>query len=328
MLKKQIELKNSPFEKQRDMKAPRGSENLQTQVSQDMLEDFMKYARQYNVEYHVPRTQKGNINRANPLKHIINEFLNSHALERKCFTNLHVIMVLNNPFEYDQRKAAVIGFVNHPEKFTKFYPFNLTIQRRYKTGLLYVVEEFEKSTYDLLNLESFNHEVLFNIHPSLYGDFEKVKQALQYSYENIDFNNVFFVMFNLNNYLDILQNGVYVSETSKDKHEGFIVLLEPCYKVERLCLRVMWSFHDNKLDIEFSVEDVGFVNCEMLFYLPVDCFHEYWSITSGLLNMDISKLEMDLKQSKERIESHKKSIEFEQERSAHIIKKLDKIKKQ
>lgn len=326
MLKKQIELEQSPFHKQRNMKAPRGSVNLQGQISQDMFNDFMLYARQYNAEH---PTEKGLSNKANPLKHIINDFLNSHALERKCFKDLHVIIALDNPFDYRLRKSAVIGFVQHPEKFTKFSPFRVSHQRVYKTGLAYAVDNFNKDVYDLLNLNSFDREVLFNIHPSIYNDFDSVRDHLQQVHKDsgVAFDeDTFIVMVNLNNYFDILRDGVYTSETSPDKHEGVVVLLEPDYKLERLCVLITWSYNDGALDLEFHVENEGFFNETLSSCLPPAVYHEYWSISSGLMDSTLSKLEMDLQHSKQRVSDFKVAILMEERRQERIERKLDKLK--
>ena len=325
-----IMLERSPFHKQRDETAPKGSMNLQTQVSKDVEDDFMRFAVFYNIEHHPPtppdKLKEVLTKKANPLKHIINEFLNSHALERKCFKDLHVIMAFNNPFDYHKRKFAVIGFVRHPEKFTKFRLFNVSMQRLYETGLVYALEEFNKEFYDMLNLASFDREVLFDISPSLYGDFEEVKKRLQELHADIDFENAYFVMFNINNYLDILQDGVYNSEMSKDKHDGAIVLCDPDYEIEMLCVRISWSYHDNKLDFKFNVEDEGFFRFELAQKLPLDVYNEFWSISTGFKQADISKLEMDLKSSKLRVETLKESIEIEERRQARIERKLDELK--
>ena len=329
MLKKQIKMERSPFHKTRDMTAPKGSPLLQAQVSTDMFEDFMRYALQYNIEHPAPNVKDPRHNKANPLKHIVNEFLNGHALERKCFDDLHVIMLLSNPFDYHLRKSAVIGFVRHPEKFTKFRPFNVSSQRNYETGLAYVVEEFDKQNFDMLNLASFDREVLFNIPPSSYGDFDKVREHLQDSpeLEGFDFDNAFFVMFKLNNYFDIMQDGVFVSEHSRDKHEGVIVLLDPFYKLERLIVRINWSYHDSALDIEFRVEDEGFFNMTLSSYLPLEVFREYWSITSGFMQADVSKLEMDLQHAKQSIETYQTAIAMKERQIESIKRKLDELKK-
>lgn len=323
MLKGQIEMERSPFHKQRNMKAPRGSENIQTQVSQDMFEDFMKYARHYNAEH---PTDKGLSNKANPLKHIINEFLNTHALERKCFEDLHVIMLMSNPFDYMLRKYAVIGFVRHPEKFTKFHPFRITTQRQYDSGIVYGLEEFNKQTFDMLNLNRFDREVLFNINPSIYGDFEKVKTALQEQHTDIDFDDAFVVMFNLNNYFDILQDGVYNSIQSRDKHDGAIVLCNPDYKLEVLCVLISWSYHNKTLDIEFHVEEEGSFRLELSDMLPPAPYHEFWSISTGFLQADISKLEMSLREKRQSIETHKDIIETKERQIKRIERRLEKLK--
>ena len=321
-------MEGSPFMKTRDMNAPKGSENIQTQVSQDMLDDFMKYAIQYNIEHPNPNAKDPRHNKANPLKHIVSEFLDSHAFERKCFDDLHVIMIVSNPFDYNLRKSAVIGFVRHPEKFTKFSPFNISAQRKYETGLVYALEEFDKANFDMLNLNRFDREVLFNIPPSSHGDFDSVKESLQNSpeCEGFDFDNAFFVMFKLNNYLDVMQDGVFRSEHSKAKHEGAIILCDPNYEIEMLCVRIKWSYHDNKLDIELYVEDEGHFRLKVSGRLPPAPYREFWSISTGFQQSDIAKLEMDLKHARQRIESFKSAVEMEERRVESIERKLDHLK--
>ena len=325
----QIRLDKSPFEKQRNMNAPRGSANLQAQVSQDMFDDFMRFALQYNEEHNnPPKIKKGGElqhNKANPLKHIINEFLNTHAFEKQYFEDLHMIMAFNNPFEHDQRKCELIGFVQHPEKFTKHDPFRVSNQRKHKTRVAYTLDEFDETTFDMLNLSTFNHEVLFNINPSLYGNFEDVKKRLQDLYD-LDFDNAFIVMFNLNNYFDTLRDGVYTSKTSKDKHEGVVVFVEPNYKIDRVIIRIKWGYNDGILDYEFIFEDVGFFNLTLSNDLPQDVYDEYWAISSGLMQTDIAKLEIDLKNKKESIETHKNIIARDKRDIERIERKLKKLK--
>lgn len=276
-----------------------------------------------------PECERPATQQSKPLKHIVNEFLNSHVFERKCFNDLYVIMAFNNPFDYKLRKSAVIGFVQHPEKFTKFDPFGVSAQRQYQTGLVYAVYEFDKQTFDMLNLKSLDREVFFDISKSVNASFEETKAVLNefnFKFNDIDFDDAFVVMFNLNNYFDILQDGVYNSETSKEKHEGFVVLVEPDYKLERLILRITWSYYDGTLDIEFDVEDEGFFNMEVSHLLPPAVCREYWSLHSGLKIADVSKLEIDLQQSKSRVETLQSGIDLEERKQKRIEKKLDELK--
>ena len=323
MTKRKIKLDDSPFMKTRDMTAPKGSPTLQAQVSQDMFDDFMRYALQYNIEH---PTDKGRTNKSNPLKHIVNEFLNGHTLERRSFDDLHVIMLMSNPFDYNMRKSAVIGFVRHGEKFTKFRPFSVSAQRQYQAGVVYALEEFDKPFFDMLNLNSFDREVLFNIPPSIYGDFEAVREHLRELYEDIDFDNAFFVMFELNNYFDILQDGVYVSEHSQDKHDGAIVLCNPDYNIEMLCGRISWAYHDNALDFEFHVEDEGFFRLELSGKLPPAPYREFWSISTGFMQADISKLEMALKEKEQSIKTHESMIASNKRQIESIKRKLEQLR--
>ena len=326
-MKKQIKMERSPFHKQRNMKAPRGSGHLQTQVSHDIFDDFMLYARHYNAEH---KSDKGLSNKANPLKHLVKEFLDNHAIERKSFTNLYVIMAFNKiefetPFNTESVDGVIIGFVEHPHKFTKFDPFRLN--PRYKQHIIYALEDFNKETFDLLNLESFEHEVLFNINPALHNNFDAVHDHLQKLYEHIDFDNAQICMFNVNNYLDILQDGVYVSEHSKYEHEGFVVLFDPddMYMLDCIIARITWSYFAGVFNFEFHVEDVGYFNTETICHAPREVYVEYWSTSSGFLSIQ-AKLEMNLKHSRQRIADFEDAIEREKNRVERIEKRLKDIK--
>lgn len=260
---------------------------MQTQVSQNMFDDFMLYARQYNAEH---KNDKGLSSKANPLKHIVNEFLNSHALERKCFNDLYVIMACN-PIKFNETKpdvdGAIIGFIEAPEKFTKFEPFGAVRDSQNKSKSIYMLVDFNKETFDMLNLASFDREVLFGIEPDCYKEFDDLKLALTRTYEHIDFDNARICMFNLNNYFDILKNGVYVSKHSTYSHDGFVVLIDrhDIYKNNRLILRINWSYNAGVFTCKLDVEDVGFFNTKACNYLPVQVNHEYWGITSGFLSI-------------------------------------------
>lgn len=340
MIKRQIELDKSPFEKQKNMTAPRGSEHLQAQISQDMFDDFIKYAERYNKAHDIPPTKKGEVNKSAPLKHIINEFLNTHAIERRCIQHLHVIMLFNKiefatPFNTDV-DCAVIGFVEHPDKFTMFHPFRAVPDKFNTSGCIYAVENFNKETFDLLNLKQFDSEVLFNIPPSIHADFNKVRELLQEQHKHIDVDNAQICVFNLNNYLDVLQDGVYTSRRSTYTHEGLITLRDPddVFKLNRIVARITWSYIAGVFTFEFNVEREDYFNDTVILDLPEIVQNETGLIFSGFLSQpakhmlniqraekDIERLENEIKQNKEDIEERKKLI-------AESEKAIDEFKKQ
>lgn len=329
MLKKQIKHDKAPFKKQRNMTAPKGSPTMQTQVSQDLFDDFMKFARRYNIEHHVPKTKRGEINKSNPLKHIVKEFLDSHALERQCFKDYYVIMLLSNPFDYHKRHAEVIGFVEHPEKFTIDFPFNVDMlyQRQYgDTGLAYCLEPFDKQIFDMLNLKSLDRQALFNIDPSINGDFDEVREHLRGLYPDIDFDNAHLVMFNLNNYFDILRDGVYTSENVKDKHDGAIVLLEPYFKLERIFIKISWSYHAGVLDFEFDELDEGHFNETLSMRLPpAVCQAYHFGIFSGLMDSERAKLEQSLENLNFEIYMSEQQLDRMKKQKADVSKRIDEL---
>ena len=54
----QIKMERSPFHKTRNMSAPRGSNTVMAQVSNDLYDDFMIFAKQYNEEHNIAKSTK------------------------------------------------------------------------------------------------------------------------------------------------------------------------------------------------------------------------------------------------------------------------------
>ena len=334
MKKQQIQLERSPFHKYRDTIAPRNSINLQAQVSDDIYKDFVNYATGYNAQHKIPKTAQGFVNKSTPLKHIIEEFLNNNALKQQSFNHLHVIIAFNKidfTNVYDMNVSGeVIGFVEHAHKFTKFKSFqSLNGYYSNKSNVLYSIEPFDKITFDNLNLNSFDREVLFNIDPSLHDDFEAVREHLQGLYEHIDFDNADICMFNLNNYFDIMNDGVFVSEQSKYKHDGFVVLLNPddIYMQERIVARINWSYAAGELTFNFDVVELGFFNETLINRAAPQSIVDYWSISSGFLDSK-ADLHVRLINSNKRIEELEQQIEQEKQRNADIQNRIDEIANQ
>lgn len=331
-------MERSPFHKTRNMKTPRGSPNIQSQVSTDMFNDFMKYAEQYNKEHEVPQTNRGDVNKSAPLKHIINMFLNNNAIERKCFDDLYVIMAFNKiDFNKNSIKpeldGSIIGFVRHPEKFTKFEPFGVWKETKNTSKIINGLVDFDKETFDMLNLKELDGEVFFGIEPYFYKSFEELKLALTKLYEPIDFDNAQICMFNLNNYLDVLKDGVYVSKHSTYAHEGVVVLLDinDIYKNNRVVLRFNWSYSAGVLTFDPYVEDIGFFNETLCNDVPVVAYEDYWNISSGFLHRS-AKIERDYKNSNLRLimleQKFKEEFEAEKKRNAELKQMLEDCKPQ
>ena len=330
MIKRQMKLERSPFYKQRDTTAPRGSKHLQTQVSKDVYNDFINFATAYNVQHHVPKTSKGEVNKATPLKHIINEFLNHNALTYKSFEHLHIIIAFNKldfqtPFDTDFQ-GAIIGYVEHSYKFTKHNPFRYIEERFNKSRITYALADFNEDIFDLLNLKTFDREVLFNIDPSLHDDFEAVREHLQELYEDIDFDNAQICMFNPNNYLDIISDGVCVSRQAKYEHEGFVVIADPddVYKQDRIIARITWSYNAGVFNFKFDVVNMGFFHDEVIGNAYAQAQADYMNISSGFLDKKAG-LKLSLKNAETNFEHYTERATLEKERIDTIKALLDEL---
>ena len=93
-----------------------------------------------------------------------------------------------------------------------------------------------------------------------------------------------------------------------------------------LCGRISWAYHDNALDFEFHVEDEGFFRLELSGKLPPAPYREFWSISTGFMQADISKLEMALKEKEQSIKTHESMIATNKRQIESIKRKLEQLR--
>ena len=304
------EVNNKIFEhKTKQRNGPLFSELLE-EYERQYLEDHP--ANRKYIKAHIKRLSeffKGRYRKDLKPKDFSGLFMAMYPLSYKTMSNCR--MVASGRYVYGM---TVLGLEENPVELSKIPTFRRKGHREPPTP-----EEIEK-----IKQYHDTEEDLFML-VRLYTGLRR-GEILALQYKDIDFDNAFIVMFKLNNYFDIMQDGVFNSETSKDRHEGFVVLLEPYYKLERLIIRINWSYYDKVLALDFRIEDEGFFNMTLSSQLPLEVFREYWSITSGFMDSSRAKLEMSLQEAKRSIETHRKAIEMKERQIESITRKLDELK--
>lgn len=303
MTKMTLTMERSPFYVERDEKtSAKTRKHLPTDVSPEVYQDVEKYIKQRGDDFNTSKF----------LKELVMDFLNNHVFEQKFFRNLYAILLLpktSNPDEI-QEKAQVIGFIEGDEYITLmnvFYGGGIDYPLRH--NFMYTLREFNEEYYKGF-LHYFNvlypkeHTIFFNIDKETQQDFESVKQRLSVLYPDNDLDDSYFVMFALNNYLDILKDGVYRSKHSRHEHEGVIVLLEDFY--EGVFARLKWSY----LHGEFSLS---------LEFEKVNDFEE--KVSLDVLNPEIL---IDFNSMTKTV-THKGKLEFERK---HTLKEIDFLKQE
>lgn len=258
MTKMTLTMARSPYYIERDEKTNKENRQaLHTDVSPEVFNDFMQYVE--NTGY---VKANGDLNKSQALSEIVINFLNNNVFEQKFFRNLYAILLLPktlNPDEINE-KAQVIGFIEGNEYITLmnvFYGGGIDYPLRH--NFMYTLREFNEDNYKGF-LHYFNvmypedYTIFFNIDKKTQQDFESVKQRLSVLYPDNDIDDSYFVMFALNNYLDILKDGVYRSKHSRLEHEGVIVLLEDLY--EGFYARLKWSYLQGEFSLDLQFDDV------------------------------------------------------------------------
>lgn len=232
-------MEQSPFHKEVKEK-PLGKE-LKARLPIQAREELETY-----FEKHYGDVSKG-------VRDVLMNFLNNLCQERKYFRNLHAIMLLPDTLDPDElnEKAKVIGFVDVEDNFSCPALFLGGASYRTRLKLIHTLEEFNESNYAFLGLEKLDKSVLFGVSKDMQDDFESVKTRLSELYQDIDIDKSLFIMFNINNYLDIEDKGQFHSKSSTYLHEGALILLKSFD--ENVCARLKWSYAQEtfSLDIEF-----------------------------------------------------------------------------
>lgn len=261
-MKNKVQMEQSPYYVERDEKTQTGKrKSVRTDVSPEVYQDIEKYIMQRDIHYF--RQTNEHFDRSKFVKELVMDFLNNHAIEQKFFKSLNAILLLpktSNPDELNE-KAQVIGFVKGDDitEITLLNIFHGVVDYPLTHNFIYTLKDFNEYNYKgflhYFNvLYKYDENIFFNIDKETQQDFDKVKSRLSELYEDIDIDDAYFVMFTLNNYLDVLKDGVYRSESSDLEHEGVIILLEDFY--QGVFAHIKWSYIQHELSFSLQFDDV------------------------------------------------------------------------
>ena len=222
-------------------------------------------------------------------------FFNNIALEKESFEDIYVILLFSKTEEPDVIDGEIVGLIENDDLFYNENHFNYYKGDKNKFNFIYYYEKFNDRNYNdfLISLKS-KEKLFYCVDKDIQHDFYSTWTRLQEYHQDIDFNDCYFSIFNLNNYLDVLFEGQYVSKVySSYWHEGVIVLIDP-YSEDRVCMSLNWTFHDHELKLELNVIDIGEFNERTINETNLDeLIKEYWSITNMYSREDA--LEMRIK---------------------------------
>ena len=293
MTKKTFAIEQSPFYKERQEKP---TKDIKGRVPIEAYNELESY---FNVHYG---------DKSKGIKEILMNFLNNLCQEQSYFKNLNAILLMPktlDPGELND-KCELIGFVDAEDTFKDLALFHGGARYNFKYRFIYTLEEFNKTNYFLLGLHKLDKSYLFDIDKQTQDDFDKVKSSLSELYEDIDIDDAYFVMFNLNNYLDIEDKGQYVSKSSELEHDGVIILLKNFDEI--VCALISWSYLSGDLSLSIDIKHISEFNSKYINQLSKrEIAREYGSISTTLTRLE--SLERKREHSIEQIEYHKQRIE-------------------
>lgn len=280
------EMKQSPFHKIDGFKKTKGNDrvSVRTDIAPEDYEIIEKYIMQRDPDFD-PKKKNNKFDNSKFVRELLMDFFNNITLEKKSFEDMYFVMLLPKDFDDPEDlelDGEIVGVIEDPKSFYTENWFNHFKGNRNKYNFIYNLEEFNERNYNDFLYDYHGDDPIFTcVDKSIQHDFVKVKIRLSEVYHELDIDNCYFTIFNVNNYLDVLNDGVYTQGASKFHHEGVLVFLDGFDEV-RLTMTCEWSFYYNtRCALSLIVEDNGKFNEHIIDRTNNDeLINEYWSITT------------------------------------------------
>ena len=318
-----FEIKQSPFKKIDEFQEAKRDDRvlMSAGISPEDHEIIVKYIRQRGNDF-------GN---AKFLKELMLNFINNVAFDRCCFNDIFVILLLPKTQDPDELedKGKIVGAIQFQEE---------TYQSRMLKDSFMVHNEHHKNSFNFIfNLRDFNEDnynyylpfydlqerAFFCVDESIQHDFVMTKMRLSEVYFELDVDNCYFTVISLNNYLDMLKDGVYVSKDTSYYHEGALVLLDLENDL-KLYLTMDWRFDRGEIELALELHDEETFDIRLHESYDKALIEEFENLTCSLSPEELLQ---------EQKQAHLNLIKYndltieeklkENERSNQIIKEID-----
>lgn len=314
MINKSLKMEQTPFHQIDKFKETKGKrKSVRTDIAPEdykLIEDFINQ-------------REKDFNTSTFVRELLLDFFNNHAFEQKYFNNLIAVLLMPQSVDPDELndKCQVIGLLHDQDYFFETGTFHGEVNHTHNFKFIFTLKEFNQENYRtfFFHFSAFNkldENIFFNVDKSIQHDFDKVKARLSELYQDIDLDDAYFVAFPLNNYLDVLEDGVYRSKTSEFEHEGVIALLEDFN--EGVFAHIEWNYLEDDFFLTIRFQDFSLIDHVLTFDCSnPDVIKEFHSISKTVSRQ--GKLEIKRKHALNQIEFLKEEIE----KNERQIKEID-----
>ena len=292
----EFEINSSPFHKIDGFKKSSERVSVRTDIAPEDYELVEKYIKQRDPTFD-PKKKNNNFDNSKFVRELLMDFLNNTAFDKSSFEDLYIILLLSKSQVSGEAiiDGEVIGAIEGKDIFYRENHFNYYKGNRNKFNFIYYLEEFNERQYNELfySLRS-KGRLFYHVDESIHDDFVKVKMRLTDVYPEIDIDNAYFTIVNVNNYLDGLYEGQYLYKGRRFQHMGVIALISP-FDEFRICMTCLWSHYpDGFFQVSFEYKDIGEFN-ERTIYLTNndDIVKEYYSITTTMTRESALEFQID-----------------------------------
>lgn len=287
-----FKIKQSPFKQIDEFKKASRDERvlMSVGISPEDHELIEKYIRQRDPDF----------DNAKFLKELMLNFINNTAMDKQCFDDIYVLLLLPKTQDPDELEdnGQIVGAIQfqdtcHQANILKhtFMTHNKYYKNRHT--FIYDLKEFNEDLYNnFLPFDDMQERAFFCVDESIQHDFVKTKIRLSEVYFELDLDNCYFTVFSLNNYFDIMREGQYRSSYSSYYHEGALVLLDFSNDL-KLCLTMNWSFNKGNIEIALEICDEDDFDSRIYVNDNDELIEEYVNLTEDLSPEEILRHQME-----------------------------------
>ena len=268
----EFELKTSPFHKIDEFKPAKSGERVS--VRTDIAPEDYRFVEKYI-------NNREGFDNSKFVKELIKDFLNNFALDKRSIDDIYFILLLPKTQDPEDMEieGEIVGLIEDENAFYTGNPLKYHKTKNEFNFIFYLDEFNERGYKDLLMLYHGKEALFFDVSKDIQHDFLKVKKRLSEVYHEIDLDECYFTLVNINNYLDVLNEGQYTYRDSKVYHEGLITLITPSHEL-KVCMTCQWCYFNDNIEVSFIVEDEGEFNESIIYRANnPEIKNEYYSIT-------------------------------------------------
>ena len=239
-----IRINQSPFYKEKHHEGKKDGKIPDARIPKALEDDLYYYF------------EENGLSLSDGIKQIVYEKMETINLERTCFYNVELIMLLPKTSNLDELndKCEIIALYNTKSDFAESYEYNDGFDDHFQ--IFFDMKEFCEDYFPLEHLNMMKESMVFRVGFPEMMDWDSFSGKLSQLYPDLDMDNCYFIRFPLNNYMDIERQGQFQHPTHIGLHQGLYIFDE--FGFRRFYLILKWRYDGfNLISFKYQFISIG-----------------------------------------------------------------------